>query len=140
VAVRIVLDTNVVVSALLWGGTPYRLIQAAVDGTVTLCTSPALLAELRDVLTRSHLAARLERQSSSVEEALSLYGGLAVGVLPKDVPPVIAADPDDDHVIAAAVAAAAGLIVSGDRDLLDLGRHGAIRILTPAEAVRIIVP
>ncbi len=137
---RVVRDTNVVVSALIWSGTPYRLIQAAVDGTVTLCTSPALLAELSDVLTRPHLAARLERQSSSVEEALSLYGGLAVGVSPKDVPAVITADPDDDHVIAAAVEARAGLIVSGDRDLLDLGRHREITILAPAEAVRICCP
>ncbi len=58
---RIVLDTNVVVSALLWGGTPYRLIQAAVGNTLTLCTSPELLAELHDVLTRRHLASQLER-------------------------------------------------------------------------------
>jgi len=58
---RIVLDTNVAVSALLWGGTPYRLIQAAADGALTLCTSPPLLAELRAVLARGHLASQLER-------------------------------------------------------------------------------
>jgi putative PIN family toxin of toxin-antitoxin system len=136
--VRIVLDTNVVVSALLWGGTPYRLIQAAVDGALTLCTSPALLAELRGVLAREHLASRLERQSSSVEEALALYDGLAVTVSPETAPRVVVADPDDDHVIAAAVAAKADLVVSGDRHLLDLASHDGIRIVTPAEAVSII--
>jgi putative PIN family toxin of toxin-antitoxin system len=54
-----VLDTNVVVSALIWGGTPFKLLQAATDGYLTLYTSPALLAELREVLTRDHLARRL---------------------------------------------------------------------------------
>ena len=135
---RIVLDTNAVVSALLWGGTPYRLIQAAVDGTLTLCTSPELMAELRDVLTREHLAARLERQSASIEETMSLYGALAVSVAPESVPRVVPADPHDDHVIAAAIAAKAKLIVSGDRHLLTLGTHESIRIVTPAEAARLI--
>jgi len=52
--VRLVLDTNVVVSALVWGGTPYKLLQAATVGGVELVTSPALLAELRGVLAREH--------------------------------------------------------------------------------------
>jgi len=133
--VRIVLDTNVVISALLSDGTPYRLIQAAVDGTLMLCTSPALLGELSKVLAREHLASRLERQSSSVEEALTLYAGLTVSVAPKAIPAVVPADPDDDQVAAAAVAAKADLIVSGDRHLLDLGIHRTIRIVAPAQAL-----
>lgn len=57
---------------------------------------------------------------------------------PLAIPPVIATDADDDHVIATAVEAAADLLVSGDRDLLALGTHLGIRIVTPAEALRII--
>ena len=132
---RIVLDTNVVVSALLWGGTPYKLVEAAVEGDLVLCTSPALLVELRTVLTREHLASRLQRQRSSVEEAIALYAALAISVTPLATPPVVAADRDDDQVVAAAVAAAADLIVSGDRHLLVLRGHQNIPILTPAEAV-----
>jgi putative PIN family toxin of toxin-antitoxin system len=136
--VRIVLDTNVVVSALLWHGAPYGLIRAAVDGTLTLCTSAELLAELREVLGREHLFARLDLQSSSVDEALALYGGLALSVVPTSVPGVVRADPDVDHVIATAVAAKADLIVSGDHHLLDIGLHKGIRIVTPAEAARML--
>jgi predicted nucleic acid-binding protein len=61
-------------------------------------------------------------------------------VTPLEVPPVIAADPDDDHVIAAAVAAEADLVISGDRHLLTLGTHQSIRIVTPVEALGLIVP
>ena len=47
---RAVLDTNVVVSVLIWGGTPFKLLQAAIDTDIALYTSPALLAGLREVL------------------------------------------------------------------------------------------
>lgn len=135
---RIDLDTNVVVSALIWGGTPYKLIEAAVDGDLALCTSPALLAELRAVLAREHLGSRLEQQRSSVEETVTLYAGLTISVSPTATPRVVPGDADDDQVIAAAVAAGADLVVSGDRQLLALGSHRNIRIVTPAAAVRLI--
>jgi putative PIN family toxin of toxin-antitoxin system len=60
--VRVVLDTNVVVSALLWGGVPYRLIHAASAGGIALFASAVLLKELRDTLARPHLASRLAQQ------------------------------------------------------------------------------
>jgi putative PIN family toxin of toxin-antitoxin system len=137
--VRIVLDTNVVVSALIWGGTPERLVQMAIDGDVELCTSRYLLDELREVLQREHLSSRLGPRYASVEEAVTLYGELAVAVSPTLVPRVVVEDADDDHVLAAAIAGSVDLIVSGDRHLLALGAHKNIRIITPAEAVRLIV-
>jgi putative PIN family toxin of toxin-antitoxin system len=136
--VRIVLDTNVVVSALIWGGTPDRLVQMAIDGDIELCTSPELLSELQEVLLRAHLASRLGPRFASVAEAVALYGELAVSVSPTSAPRVVPDDADDDQVVAAAVAARVDLIVSGDRHLLVLGSHRTIRIVTPAEALRLI--
>lgn len=132
---RIVLDTNVVVSALIWGGTPYRLIQAAADGDIELCTSPALLIELRDVLGRAHLASRLAQQRSSIGQAIGFYVELAISVSPLATLRVVPGDADDDHVIAAALAARAELIVSGDRHLLSMGSHEGMRIVNAAEAL-----
>ena len=63
---RVVLDTNVVASALLWGGTPERLIELAGEGTLEFFTSEALLAELAGILGRSKFAQKLRHQGISV--------------------------------------------------------------------------
>lgn len=74
---RIVLDTNVVASALLWGGTPERLIDAAGEGTLELLTSSALLAELAGILERAKFAQKLKAKNLSAAEALVRYRELA---------------------------------------------------------------
>jgi putative PIN family toxin of toxin-antitoxin system len=139
--VRIVLDTNVVVSALLWRGTPHRLRDAIRRNPDTqLFTSAALLDELAKVLARPFATRRLAPIGTSARTLIADYALAADVVTPLAVPSVIAADPDDDHVIAAAGAARADLIVSGDRHLLDLGTHDGIRIATPAGALALIAP
>lgn len=130
---RVVLDTNVVVSGLIWGGKPYQLLQAATDGDITLYTSPMLPDELREVLAREHLAARLAKKAppSSVEQAVGFYGELAVVVSPLATPKA-SRDPDDDEVLACALAAQADLIVSGD----GCSRSGASRGLRSSRRLR----
>jgi len=138
--VRIVLDTNVVLSALLWRGTPYRLLDAIRrHERVQLFASIALLEELGEVLTRPVAQQRLALLHRAAHELLSDYVDAVELVTPPATPAVVAADPDDDIVIAAAVAAEADLLVSGDGHLLTLGRHHGIRIITPAQAVQEIV-
>ena len=134
----VVLDTNIVVSALIWGGTPCKLLQLATDGDIELYTSPALLTELREVLAREHLASRLVRQRSTVEQATSIYGELAISVSPLSTARVVPGDADDDHVIAAACAAKADLVVSGDRHLLSMGSYQGIDIVSAAAAIETI--
>lgn len=133
---RFVLDTNVVVSAVIWGGLPFRLLQAATDGDIELYTSPALVAELRAVLSREHLASRLAQQQTSVDEAIRFYGDLAISVSPLAVPRAVPRDADDDQVIAAALAANAETIVTGDADLLSMGSHQGIAIINSAQAAQ----
>lgn len=138
-AVRIVLDTNVVLSALLWRGTPYSLFQAVrQQERLRLFTSNTLLEELAEVLTRPSPAKRLALIGRTAREVLSDYVEAAELVTPDTVPRVVPDDVDDDQVIAAAVAAQADLIVSGDRDLLTLGTHQGIRIVTAADAIGIV--
>ena len=136
---RIVLDTNVVLSALLWRGVPYHLFEAIrVAGSVDLFTSAVLLEELREVLLRPGPTRRLGLIGQSAGQVLAKYVETIDLVVPVTTPRVVADDIDDDHVVAAGVAARAGFIVSGDHHLLTLGTHQGIPMITPAEALRVV--
>ena len=132
---RLVLDTNAAVSALLWHGTPGKLINAAQSKTVFLFTSAPLLSELRGVLERDKFAKQLGARGLRVEEVFEGYAALATVVTPAVISPIIAKDPSDDTVLATALAAQADAIVSGDAHLLNLKQYQSIPILTPAESL-----
>jgi len=133
---RIVVDTNTAISGLLWPGQPRRLIDLVRARTHTLCVSVALLAELAEVIARPKFAQRLQAAGVSAAALVQDYSRLAEIVEPAPLPEPVSRDPDDDVVLATALAARAVLIVSGDRDLLDLGTFSDIRILNAAEALR----
>jgi putative PIN family toxin of toxin-antitoxin system len=134
--VRLVLDTNVVVSGFLSQGSPHQLLQQAFAGLVELAVSPALLTELQAILSRPKFKPRLARQSFSSTGLVVRYAELASLVQPASIGRVIQADPDDDHVLACALAAKADLIVSGDAHLLNLKGYQGIPIVSPAEALK----
>ncbi|MBI4755857.1 MAG: putative toxin-antitoxin system toxin component, PIN family [Betaproteobacteria bacterium] len=136
--VRIVLEPNVVLSALLWRGTPHHLLAAIGQrSSIQLRSSTALLEERADVLSRPSAAKRLALIDKNAREVLTDYIEAIELVEPASVPRVVADDVDNDHVIAAAVAAHADLIVSGDRKhLLPLGSHQGIPIVEAAPALR----
>ena len=131
---RLVIDTNTVVSGLLWNNAPFHLIQAALRGRVDLFTSRALLLELEDVLPRRKFAHRIAVTGLDAKRLIARYAVLAQPITPAQIEPV-SPDPDDDHVLACALAAGADLIVSGDAHLLNLKTFQRIPIITAAEAV-----
>jgi putative PIN family toxin of toxin-antitoxin system len=134
--VRIVLDTNVVMSALLWRGPPYRLLQTIrQQPSRQLYSSPVLLEELTDVITRPGFSERLSRIGKSAREVLADYLDTIELVEPIEIPRIVR-DPDDDHVLACALAAKAELIVSGDKDLLVLHEYQGIPILPATAALQ----
>lgn len=135
---RIVADTNIVLSGLLWRGPPRQIIDHARAGTITLHTSFVLLAELAEVIGRGRFARRIQNAQLSAAGLVADYQRLAVLADPPPLPEPVSRDPDDDHVLACALAAEATLIVSGDDDLLSLGRFRDIRILTAAHMLEFI--
>ena len=133
---RAVIDTNVLVSALLWGGTPRALLEHVRNGAVTLISSPALLAELARVLERPKFDVVLLRSNTSRAQTLAEVRQLADVIDPSLLSQPVCRDKDDDEVLALAVDAQVDIVISGDDDLLSLGSFEGIPILSPAQALQ----
>jgi putative PIN family toxin of toxin-antitoxin system len=138
--VRVVLDTNTLVSALLSpSGPPRRLLDGARAQVFNLCSSLVLMAELLDVISRDKFACRLAAAGLTPLGIVGELRRLATMATPIDTPRVVTKDADDDHVLACAVAAQANLIVTGDKHLLGLGdSYQSIAIVTPAQAISLV--
>jgi putative PIN family toxin of toxin-antitoxin system len=122
---RVVIDTNVYISALMFGGLPGELLDLAFAGDFMPVTSPVLLDELEEKLRFKfgvedadveRIRGRLER----IAEIVSTMPSLAI----------IRADPDDDRVLECALVGRADMIVTGDRHLLKLGAFEGTSIIT----------
>jgi len=134
---RVVADANVFVSAAL-GRSPespsVRTINTALDGRIELVMSPALLAEIIDVLSRPRIRKRI-----SAGDAQRFLGDVAAQALmfadPAD-PPSVCRDADDDYLVALAAVSGADVLVTGDEDLLGVEPDQvAIEVLTPRQLI-----
>ena len=122
---RAVADTNIYISALMFGGLPGSFLDLAFLGSFTLITSPALLDELDEKLRLKFAVPQLD--ATLIRTRLERTAEV---VQPGQILRVVPQDPDDDRVIECAVAGNADCIVSGDRHLLRLGSYASIDILT----------
>ena len=126
---RVLLDTNVVVSAILFGGVPRQLLEAALAGDLDLTTSQPLLAELETVLTR-----KFDFPTSMTASIRAELEGLSELVEPIQIERVTRTVADD-VVLATAVAGAAEVLVTGDKELLGIGAYEGIPIQTARDLV-----
>ncbi len=121
---RVVLDTNILISAFVFpGGAPESVYRAALEGRVTLVTSPALLAEFGRVLST-----KFGWDASVAGEAVAQIARVGEVVRPTEKVSVIGDDPADDRVLEAGAAGGVEVIVSGDRHLLRLKFWRGVRI------------
>jgi uncharacterized protein len=123
--IRVVLDTNVYISALIFGGLPGSLLDLALLESFIPIISPALLDELDEKL-------RLKFEVSAEDTAIvrKKLESIAEIVKPDAVLQVIEDDPDDNRVLECAAKGNADYIVTGDRHLLKLRTYEAIPIVT----------
>jgi len=120
--VNVVLDTNVVVSAIISpNGSTARIIDAWRSGRLTWILSPPLLAELRRVLRDPKLDRYVKSRRREVDEFVAEVAAITTIVDPREFLSVIESDESDNRVLEAAEEGAADYIVSGDKDLLGLG-------------------
>jgi putative PIN family toxin of toxin-antitoxin system len=132
---RVVADTNIYVSAVMFAGLPGSLLDLGLVQAFTLVISPPLLDELEDKLRVKFGLTPID--AAAVRAKLE---GVADVVVPDFILDLVKDDPDDNRVLECAVAGKADYIVSGDRHLLNLKAHASIRILTARQFLATIAP
>lgn len=139
---KAVLDTNVIVSGLMFNsGPPYEIIQALLDGLFIMVISEALLAEYSNVLARPKFSQRYGTIQENVVAFLALIETQAVKTNPTHPISLRVRDTKDERVIAAALSGEADCLVTGDNDLLVLREEpqlGQLKIVTAREFLDIL--
>lgn len=127
---RIVLDTNTLVSALLFGGTASRLLPLWQSGRITLLISRAILEEYLRVLAYPKFRLTPAEIRSLIEEEVLPF---AETIVPRRRLRVVRRDPDDDKFLECAVAGRARFLLTGDQDLHSLGAYRGVTIRSAGE-------
>lgn len=136
--IRIVLDTNVIISGFLWEGKPYQLLDLIDSGKIELVLSIEILEEIERVLENEKLAPIIDNAGLSVKMLMNKVCSMAHIINPKIELKLIESDPDDNKFIECALDGKADYIVSGDKHLLEIKEFEGIKIIKPKEFLEII--
>ena len=132
--IRLVIDTNVFVSALISTRSIPALLLDEAGKKYSLFISKEILGEVEDVISRKKFGFTKQKISSALEAILS-YSEIINPDIKVDV---IKSDPDDNKILECAIACAASYIVSGDSHLLELREYGSIKIINPKTALELL--
>ncbi|WP_103667856.1 putative toxin-antitoxin system toxin component, PIN family [Pseudanabaena sp. BC1403] len=127
---KVVLDTNVWVSAWLWRGLPNNLIHLARREEIQICISESLFAELENTLSYKKLQQKIQSLNLTKEQLLIGTSEITYIYPIANLNVSELRDPDDNVVLATAIAANAKVIITGDQDLLVLQEYQNIQIVT----------
>ena len=135
---KVILDTNVVISGFLWPGICSQLFDFAASNHISIFSSQELIDELDEVIHRKKYVHDITRTGFTTAQLVKQYRRLAEIIPTKKLTQQVCRDADDDAVLACALAAQANIIITGDKDLLVLHPFRDIPILPPASAIKIL--
>ena len=122
---KIVVDTNVIASAIFYGGNPYQLLRHIMEDKVDVVASKEIVDEYEEIVLR------LIQKYPSIRTKIPLHDLVAKFEIIRVTSDIhVSRDPDDDKFLSCAVDGKCVYIVSGDSDLLSIGNYGDIEILT----------
>lgn len=127
---KVVLDTNIWVSAIIWGGIPDEILLLGQRKILTIAMSQHLLNELERTFNKPKLLPKLKALGLIVSNLMNLIRESVVLYAIDEITVPELRDPDDSIVLATAIAAKADVIITGDRDLLILGEYQGINIMS----------
>ena len=122
---KVVLDTNVLISAILFGGKPRQILEKAIRREIQLCISESILEELQGVLLRP----KFDYTPEAVQIILMELVSISDFVNPLKALRVVSEDTEDNRILECAVEAEANFLITGDIHLLRLGRYRRVKIL-----------
>jgi len=131
---RVVLGTNVLISAVLFNGSPRAILELVIGGLVHCSMSLAILDELRDVLERPKFRFSPEQAFQVIEELHAVCDIVNPAIRVN----VITADPNDNIILECALESKADIIISGDQHLLAVAEFKGIQIVSPSDYIRMI--
>ena len=132
---RVVLDTNVLISAIGWRGNPRKVLTLCIEGKLNLIRTQETSKELERVFQRPKFNFISMEKKRELLQYLTL---ISIKVTPEENVEVIRKDPEDNKFLDCAVAGKADYIVTGDRHLLELKEHEGIKIVTPSELLNVL--
>jgi putative PIN family toxin of toxin-antitoxin system len=131
---KIVLDTNVIISAFGWQGAPHEIFKKCISGHLNLILSPPLLSELKRVLAYP----KFNFNQDEIDEFLAIIIETVEIVEPELTINLIPQDSSDNRVLECAVTADCEFIISGDKHLLEIKEFGDIKILAPDNFLKLL--
>lgn len=126
---RVVLDTNIIVSSIVYGGIPKQIVSLVIEENVTGITTRTLVAELLDVLSK-----KFRFSPRALTETEDFVQDVFLFVQPKTTISALV-DDDDNRVLEAAIAGECHFIVTGDNELLELESYKSISIVTAKQFI-----
>ena len=129
---KVVFDTNVLISAILFGGSPRKCLELAIEGEIELYLSKEIIREVEGVLSRE----KFNIAEENLRYIISSLDSIAKFVSPKSKLDIIKKDPQDNKLLECAIESEADFIISGDIHLLELSEFRKIKILKPAEFLK----
>ena len=124
---KVVLDTNIFISALFWKGAPYNIFQKVINNKIENFISPEILKEIKEKLLN-----KFSLPEEKLQEFLEIIVFSSKVVYPKNRLDVVKQDSKDNKIIECAVEARASFIISGDKHLLNIKEYNKIKIISPS--------
>ena len=131
--IKAVLDTNVIISALFWRGAPFLILRKAIKGDFLFLSSPNILKEVKD-----KLISKFNFPKEKTDQYLKILIVNCELINPEKKLRVVEDDPSDNKIVECADEGKASLIISGDNHLRKLKRYKDIKIVSPAQALKIL--
>jgi len=137
---RAVMDTNVLVSGVMWRGVPFELLRWAEKNSLVIYTSLEILAEVHRVLHYPKFQQYIDNQQASPGELFVKIASVCTIIQVDQVVKGVCSDADDEKFLSCTLAANVEVLVSGDRHLLNLVQYQSVRILTAREFYQENIP